>query len=74
MRSSVFLACFALKYGINNVSDISEAILFVNKKLGTSLEVEAKGSELSNYKNEHLFFKNYINYLNNPQIINSSKL
>jgi hypothetical protein len=51
LRSSVFLACFIYKFNVLRASDISEGILFVNKKLGTSLEVEHAESETSNYKN-----------------------
>ena len=70
----MFLACFIYKFNVLRASDISEGILFVNKKLGTSLEVEHAESDTSNYKNEHIFFKNFVNYLISPQIINPRKL
>jgi len=37
LRSSLFLACFIYKFKIMKISDVSEAILFVNQKLSTKL-------------------------------------
>ena len=40
LRSCVFLACFVYKFNVLKASDISEGILFINKKLGTTIEVD----------------------------------
>ena len=71
LRSSVFLACFLHRH---RSKDLTEAILEVNKKLSVEIEVERKDLSTANYKSEHMFFKNYINYHNNPAVINTKQL
>lgn len=71
IRSAVLLACYAYHHKINGIEDISDAILWVNKTLNVSLEELEKKNM---YKNVHLLFKNFVNYSNNPHIINKKQL
>ena len=71
IRSAVFLSCYIYVYKMIGIEDISEAILYVNRKLNLSLE-EDKESSL--YKNHHTLFKNIMHYTSNADFINKNKL
>ena len=69
VRSAVFLASFLFITKTNSIQDISEAILFVNKKLGISLESSSLG-----YRCQHTLFKNLVNYHADKNFINKNFL
>lgn len=73
VRSAVFLSSYIFRTGVQKVEDISDAILYVNKKLDIQLQDNRQG-ESSSFKSNHRIFKNIVNYHNNPEFTNPWKL